>query len=292
MKRYNDVYMSLRKRLKDAGIETFALDARLILAFAANKTQSELVRDMNLYVNDDFENKVAALTERRLSGEHVAYITGEWEFYGLPVAVNSDVLIPRIDTEVLAEKAIELLHGREESARVLDLCCGSGCVSAAIASNVPGVRIVAADISLAALRVCRQTVLKNRLSRYIVCMDVDARENPPMLLGKFDMIVCNPPYVPTAEIPLLDASVRDFEPHLALDGGNDGLDFYRSITEKWRVILKDRGCMLFEVGEGQAESVKKMMEQNGFAAVQIFPDTAGTSRVVAGIINEGGNENG
>lgn len=284
MKKYNDVYMALRKRFKDAGIETFALDARLILASAAGKTPAELVRDMNLYVNEDFEEKVDKLAERRLQGEHVAYITGEWEFYGLPVAVTTDVLIPRIDTEVLAEKAIELLRGREEGKQVLDLCCGSGCLSAAIASHVPGVRIVAADISLPALRVCRQTVLKNRLSRFIVCMEADALQSPPMLLGHFDMIVCNPPYIPTAEIETLDPSVRDFEPHMALDGGADGLDFYRSITEKWTPILKDRGCMLLEVGEGQAEAVAAMMRQNGFEAVRTFPDTAGVQRVVAGVV--------
>ena len=284
MKKYNDVYMALRKRFRDAGIETFALDARLILASAAEKTPAELVRDMNLYVNEDFEEKIDALAERRLSGEHVAYITGEWEFYGLPVAVTPDVLIPRIDTEVLAEKAVELLRGREEGKQVLDLCCGSGCLSAAIAANVPGVRVVAADISLPALRVCRQTVLKNSLSRFIVCMEADALGSPPMLLGHFDMIVCNPPYIPTGEIETLDPSVRDFEPHMALDGGADGLDFYRSITEKWTPILKDRGCMLLEVGEGQADAVAAMMRQNGFEAVQTFPDTAGVQRVVAGVV--------
>ena len=115
MKKYNDVYIALRKKFKDAGIESYALDARLILAAAAGKTKEQLIRDMNLYVNDDFEGKVDALAERRLAGEHVAYITGEWEFYGLPIAVSPDVLIPRIDTEVVAEKAIELLRGREEA---------------------------------------------------------------------------------------------------------------------------------------------------------------------------------
>ncbi len=284
MKKYNDVYIALRKKFKDAGIESYALDARLILAAAAGKTKEQLIRDMNLYVNDDFEGKVDALAERRLSGEHVAYITGEWEFYGLPIAVSPDVLIPRIDTEVVAEKAIELLRGREEGKRVLDLCCGSGCISAAIAANVPGVRIVAADISLPALRMCRQTVLKNNLSRYIVCMEADALKPPPMLLGRFDMIVCNPPYIKTAEINDLDPSVRDYEPRRALDGRQDGLDFYWSVIKDWTCILKEHGCMIFEVGEGQAETVMRIMRDNGFAAVHCFEDTAGVKRAVVGVL--------
>ena len=290
MKRYSDIYISVRKELKNAGIEAYGLETRLLVAHAAGKTQAELVRDMNLYVNEGFEEKMAEMTARRINGEHVAHITGEWEFYGLPIAVSRDVLVPRTDTEVLADKAIELLKGRDGSTRVLDLCCGSGCVGAAIAANVTDSRIILADISLAALRMCRQTVNKNNLGRRMTCVDADALDRPPMLLGRFDLIVCNPPYIPSGDIAKLDASVRDFEPHLALDGGADGLDFYRAVTKNWKGILKDHGCMLFEVGINQAEDVKRIMQEAGFDAVQSFTDTAGIERVVAGIVIDSGME--
>ena len=283
MKKYSDIYIQTRKILRDAGIESYALDTRLIVAAAAGKTQEQLVRDMNLYVGDEFEEKVAEMTARRLKGEPVAYIAGEWEFYGLPITVTPDVLIPRNDTEVLAEKAIELLKSREDSSRVLDLCCGSGCIGLAIAANVRSSRVILADISLAALRVCRQNVNRNNLNRNVMCIDADALQSPPMLVGRFDMIVCNPPYIRTRDMETLDVSVKDYEPHMALDGGDDGLEFYRAVASKWRAVLKERGCVLFEVGYDQADDVERIMTENGFAGVRSFEDTAGIRRVVAGV---------
>ena len=199
------------------------------------------------------------------------------------MVVNSEVLIPRSDTEVLAEKAIELLKGREASTRVLDLCCGSGCIGAAIAANVRDCRVILADISLAALRVCRQNVNRNNLNRNITCVEADALKKPPVLIGRFDMIVCNPPYIPTSDLEKLDTSVRDYEPLLALDGGADGLDFYRSVASHWKAVLKDRGCLMFETGFDQAEKVSRIMEENGFEGVHIFNDTSGIPRVAAGV---------
>lgn len=283
MKKYSDIYIEVRKRLKEAGISSYALETRLIVAAAAGKTQAQFVRDMNLYVNEGFEKKVSDMMERRLAGEPVAYITGEWEFYGLPIVVNSEVLIPRNDTEVLAEKAIELLKGRQAATRVLDLCCGSGCIGAAIAANVFSCRVILADISLAALRVCRQNVNRNNLNRSITCVEADALKNPPVLIGRFDMIVCNPPYIPTSDLETLDSSVKNYEPMLALNGGADGLDFYRSVASKWRTVLKDRGCLMFETGFDQAEQVSQIMKENGFKGVHTFCDTAKIPRVVAGI---------
>ena len=283
MKTYNDIYFDVRKKLKEGGIETFALEARLIIAAAADKTQEALVRDFGLYVNDGFEEKVAQCVERRLAGEPVAYITGEWEFYGLMLQVNSDVLIPRTDTEVLAEKAIELMRGREAGKRVLDLCCGSGCVGIAVAANVPDCRVVMVDQSLKALAVSRANVFKNNLVRSITCVDADALSDPPMLIGRFDLVVCNPPYIPSEDIIGLDISVRDYEPVSALDGGEDGLLFYREITKRWKAVLKENGCLMYECGIGQAEDVKRIMAENGFANVVSFKDTGGIDRVVAGI---------
>jgi len=289
---YNDIYLDARKRLKAEGVEAFAPEARLIVSAAAGKTVEQLTRDLNLYVSADFSERVESYIARRLAGEPVAYITGEWEFYGMMLNVTPDVLIPRTDTEVLVDKAIEMLRGREENTRVLDLCCGSGCIGLAVAENVRNSRVILVDKSLKALRVARSNVLKNNLTRSVTCIDADACAPPPVLLGSFDMLLCNPPYIPSEDILGLDPSVRDYEPVEALDGGPDGLDFYPAVTRYWRAVLRDRGCLMFEVGIGQAAAVKQILEDAGFAGVQVFQDTLGIDRVVAGIHIAGGENNG
>ena len=287
IKTYNDVYLAVRKRLRDGGVEGFDLESRLLAAKASGKTVEEFLRDSRFYLNDSsFEEEINALADRRLAGEPIAYITGEWEFYGIPVTVTGDVLIPRIDTEVLVNAAIELLILREPDRRVLDLCTGSGCVGMALAANVPSCRVVLADNSKEALAVCRSNLMKNRLTRRTECIEVDALKPPPMLMGSFDMIVCNPPYIPTSEIIGLDSSVRDYEPLAALDGGPDGLDFYRAVSEKWSVLLRKNGCILFECGEGQAEEVSEIMESSGFDIINTYRDTIGVERVVAGQLTQ------
>ena len=282
MKTYNDIFMQARNALRDHGIEGYSLEARLLVATAAGKTTQELLRDLSLYTTPEMADKVAALTERRISGEPVAYITGAWEFYGLPMYITSDVLIPRMDTELLVDAAKELLNGRKMDARVLDLCCGSGCIACAIGHEMPAARIVAVDLSAKALEVARRNVAVNRLSSRVICMQADATASPPMSMGQFDMIVSNPPYVRSADMKKLDRSVRDFEPSWALDGGKDGLKFYKSIIKYWKSVLRPGGYLLFEVGEGQAESVKEMMLAGGFRSVSSKFDTLGVERVVMG----------
>ena len=282
MKTYNELYLSTRNILRQRGVEGYNLEAKLLVAQAAGKTTADLLRDMNLYTTDAVEQKVLDYTARRLRGEPVAYITGLWEFYGLPMIVTPDVLIPRMDTELMVDTAKALLTGRKMDARVLDLCCGSGCIACAIGHEMPATRIVAVDISASALEVCRRNVALNRLISRVICMQADATASPPLSMGKFDMIVSNPPYIESAEILALDSSVRDYEPIWALDGGEDGLRFYRSILKYWRSLLKPGGWLLFEVGEGQAEAVKEMILSAGFAAADTRKDTLGVDRVVIG----------
>lgn len=282
MKTYNELYLSTRNILRQRGVEGYNLEARLLVAQAAGKSTADLLRDMSLYTTDAVEQKVLDFTARRLRGEPVAYITGLWEFYGLPMIVTPDVLIPRMDTEVLVDTAKAILTGRKMDARVLDLCCGSGCIACAIGHEMPATRLVAADISASALEVCRRNVALNRLISRVICMQADATASPPLGMGKFDMIVSNPPYIESREIMTLDPSVRDYEPVWALDGGEDGLRFYRSILKYWRSLLKPGGWLLFEVGEGQAETVKDMVLSAGFAAADTRKDTLGVDRVVIG----------
>ena len=284
MKTYNDIYLAARNVLRQYGIEAYNLEARLLVAQAAGKSTSQLLRDMNLYASPTVESTVVDYTARRLRGEPVAYITGVWEFYGLPMTVTPDVLIPRMDTELLVDTAKELLIGRKMDARILDLCCGSGCIACAIGHELPATKLMAVDISASALEVCRKNVAANRLSSRVICMQADATVSPPMGVGQFDMIVSNPPYIPSGEIISLDGSVRDYEPIWALDGGSDGLLFYKSIIKFWKSLLRPGGYLLFEVGEGQAESVEEMLQNAGFISTQTRFDTLGVHRVVLGQI--------
>ncbi len=282
---YNNLFLDTRTRLRKAGVDNAQLEAREIVCYAADKSREQLYRDMSLYVSAELERRVDELVQRRLAGEPVAYIIGEWEFYGLPMDVSHDVLIPRMDTEVLAERGILKARESGEGARVLDLCAGSGCVGLAVAANAPQCRVVLGELSEGALRVCKQNVRRNELNARVTCLSVNAMEPPSSTLWDFDVIVCNPPYIPTRDIESLDISVRDYEPHMALDGGEDGLDFYRFIAAKWKSALRLGGTLIFEVGIGQAPQVEEILAKNGFEDIKTTADTQGIWRVVEGTIN-------
>lgn len=281
---YNNLYLDTRARLRKAGIDAAQLEARELLCYASDKSREQLYRDMSLYVSAELERRVEELVQRRLAGEPVAYIVGEWEFYGLPLDISSDVLIPRSDTEVLAERAILRARAAGEGGRVLDLCAGSGCIGLAVAAQVPQARVVLGEWSDGALKICRQNVRRNSLTARVVPMQADAREKPEKSLGEFQCIVSNPPYIPQADIETLDTSVKDYEPHLALDGGEDGLDFYRSISEKWKEALAPGGRLYFEVGIGQADNVLRIMRTQGFGDIQVVKDHHDIPRVVFGTL--------
>lgn len=282
---YNNLYLDTRKRLKAAGVEMAQLEARELVCFAADKTREQFFRDLTLYASKEVEDRVEELTRRRLSGEPVAYIIGEWEFYGLPLDISREVLIPRSDTEVLAERAILLTRAAGDGARVLDLCAGSGCVGLAVAANAPDCRVVLADPSEGALRICKQNVRRNQLNARVTCVQADAMTAPAPALWDFDVIACNPPYIPHGDLANLDVSVRDYEPWGALDGGEDGLDFYRAVSARWGTALRLGGTLIFEVGIGQAPDVEQIMAQNGFENIVTHQDTRGIWRVVEGTAN-------
>ena len=283
---YNNLFLDTRARLKKAGVESAQLEAREIICFAADKSREQFYRDMALYVSGELERRVDTLVQRRLSGEPVAYIIGEWEFYGLTLDVSGDVLIPRMDTEMLVERTILRARAAGEEARVLDLCAGSGCVGLAVASNVPDCRVVLAELSEGALRICKQNIRRTDMNARVTSVCVDALEPPSSTLWDFDVVACNPPYIPTGDIDALDVSVRDYEPRMALDGGTDGLEFYRQIASKWKNAIRLGGALIFEVGVSQASEVEKIMAENGFENIQTTADTQGIWRVVEGTINQ------
>ena len=282
---YNDLYLDIRRELKRAGIGAASLEARELVCFGSGKTREGLVQDGRLYVSAEVEGRIRELVDRHLSGEPVAYLIGEWEFYGLTLDVSEEVLIPRSDTETLAEEAIGHLRG-QGSCRVLDLCAGSGCVGLAIAAHVPEARVLLGELSEKAVRICRQNIRRCQLTGQVSVMVMDALQKPLAAIGEFDAIVCNPPYIPDSEIAYLDPSVRDFEPHQALKGGADGLDFYRSVASEWRAVLKTGGQLFFEVGIGQADAVLRPMRTSGFGDINVTADSRGVARVVYGTLIE------
>ena len=281
---YNNLYLDLRAELRRAGDEEATQSARELVCAAAGKTREELVRDGSLYASPEVEVAAHELVKRHLAGEPVAYLIGEWEFYGLPLDISESVLIPRPDTEVLVDRALTYLKTVAEP-RVLDLCAGSGCIGLALAKNAPESHVVLGELDEGALRICRQNIRRNDLTGRVVSLQLDAREKPPAHLGEFDCIVSNPPYIPDGDIAELDASVRDYEPHLALRGGADGLDFYRAIAGYWTAALRVGGRLLFEVGIGQADEVLRIMRSVGFGDLEITPDLNGIPRVVEGVLH-------
>ncbi|MEE0117143.1 MAG: peptide chain release factor N(5)-glutamine methyltransferase [Lachnospiraceae bacterium] len=208
--------------------------------------------------------------------EHVPlqYIIGEQEFMGLKFKVNSNVLIPRQDTETLVEEALRIA---KPGMRVLDLCTGSGCIIISLAKNVADISCTGSDISNQALLVAKENAKANEVE--VEWERSDLFEN---ISGTFDLIVSNPPYIPTGEIPGLMPEVRDFEPVDALDGKEDGLYFYRIITEKSPEYLTSDGYLYFEIGYDQGEAVSAMMRQCGYTQVEVIKDLAGNDRVVKG----------
>ena len=260
--------------------QTAALIARNLLCHVTGFSKEQLLANMDHYVGDQQCQQLRQLMERLLSGEPLAYVLGQWEFYGLNLFVDHNVLIPRDDTCAATDLAINHALFFGSNPRILDLCTGSGCIGLAIANRVKDARVTLADISKEALAVAKSNVTAQKLSARVSCVQVDARESAPDFLGKFDMIVSNPPYVTGEEMEQLDHSVKDFEPHLALYGGEDGLDFYRSIAKNYRDILKPGGYLCFEFGKGQGDAVCDILQRNGFTILERTRDYNDIERAV------------
>ena len=281
VKQYSQLYLEARRALLTTeDQQTASLYARNLLCHVSGKTQEQVLAARDLYASEEVCDAVEKAVKRLLTGEPLAYVLGEWDFYGLRLEVNSNVLIPRDDTCAVTELAIRNALFFEQAPRILDLCTGSGCIGLAIASRVKDARVTLADISKDALAVAKRNVTATHMSGRVTCIQVDALGPAPAFLGKFDMIVSNPPYVTVAEMEELAPSVRDFEPHLALVGGEDGLDFYRAITENYKLALKDGGYLCYEFGEEQGDSICQILEENGFTIVERTKDFNDTERAV------------
>lgn len=281
VKKYGELYLNARKALLPGYGENAALYARELLSLASGKSVAALLSDRELYASEAIEAALQGYLARMLAGEPLAYILGEWSFYGLTLKVTPDVLIPRDDTMAVTDLAIELARAYPAPQRVLDLCTGSGCIGLALAHSVDTARVTLADVSEAALRVARQNAAALRLKTRVTAFSVDALQSAPRFLGQFDLIVSNPPYVTTAEMAKLDRSVWGYEPHLALEGGEDGLDFYRAILKNFMPALRPGGSFCFEFGMGQEQAIGEMLQAAGLEQIVFRKDLRGVVRAVA-----------
>lgn len=269
VKTYSELYLQARRSLMATeDQDTAGHLARNLLCYVSGKSHESLITDRDKYATEEIGDKMDQLVSRILQDEPLAYVLGEWSFYGMNLYVDSNVLIPRDDTCAVAALAIKKGLFLNQSPRILDLCTGSGCIGLAIASRVKDARVTLADISRDALAVAKKNIMRQKMSGRISCYQADALKPAPGFLGKFDMIVSNPPYITTEEMEQLPKSVRDYEPHLALHGGDDGLLFYREIVRNYADALKPGGYLCFEFGMDQGDDVCAILEENGFTVLE------------------------
>lgn len=281
VKQYSQLYLDARRQLLTKEEEHMASQlARDLISYVSGKSREQFLRDRDLYASEEVCQAIEDAVQRLLRDEPLAYILGEWSFYGLDLYVDKNVLIPRDDTCALAQLAMNKALFKEKDPRILDLCTGSGCIGLAVASRVHNARVTLADISPEALAVAKKNIARLKLGGRVSCVQVDALQAAPSFLGKFHMIVSNPPYITAREMQDLPQSVRDYEPHLALCGGDDGLMFYRAIVENFTSALHSGGYLCFEFGEGQGDDVCGILEKQGFTVLERVRDFNDRERAV------------
>lgn len=274
---YRKLYETGKDRLEKAGIQEAALDARLLLEEVCRTDRNTLLVHGDRAVTEEEETQFRIFIERRSTHEPLQQITGWQEFMGLRFSVTEDVLVPRQDTETLVEEVMRYLRDGME---ILDVCTGSGCILLSLLRYSNGCRGVGCDISEKALAVAEQNAKELGISAQFIQSDLFES-----IEGRFEYIVSNPPYIRKDMIPTLMEEVRDHEPLIALDGGEDGLDFYRKITREATEHLYSGGMLFFEIGYDQGEAVKLLMEEEGYEEVTVSQDLAGLDRVVYGTFN-------
>jgi release factor glutamine methyltransferase len=264
------------------GVDSPRLDAELLLGRALSCTRIQLIADAKRGLESDELTRFRELVKRRRAREPTAYILGEREFYGRRFRVDRRVLIPRPDTETLVEVALERTRHRSMSMRALDLCTGSGCVAITVARERPTSLVVATDVSDDALAVARDNAL--RLGAYNVAFRGGDLFAAVEASARFDLVTANPPYIAAAEIASLQPEIRDYEPRLALAGGQDGLALVRLIVAGARPHLAEGGRLAVEIGFGEAPATADLFAAAGFEQIEVRRDYARIERVVSGVL--------
>jgi release factor glutamine methyltransferase len=274
------------------GIDAPRLSAELLLSHVLNLKRIELYTQFNRIVEQDKLTELRELVKRAAEHEPIAYLTGKKEFYSLEFEITRNCLIPRPETELLVERAIEFLRKRNGPQSICDLCTGCACVAISIARNFANCQVVATDISGPALEVAERNITKHGLGNRIKLLKGDLFE--PIIPGlgpaKFDLIVCNPPYVSEPEFAKLAKNVRDYEPKIALAAGHDGLDVIKRIVAETGQFLKPSAALMLEIGNEQGFAVQKLLENSGgFENISIEKDYNNLDRLAVAVIKTSQN---
>ena len=269
---YREARNLIISSLKNAGIEEAEQESLILLEYVTGMDRTAYLLYEEQEISETRQIRLISSASLRTSHCPLQYITGRQEFYGLSFQVNTDVLIPRPETELLVEKVLALSEPGDE---VLDLGTGSGCIAVAVAHERPDVSVTAADVSRFALDTARQNAKQNKCSVEFIESDLFDQVD-----GSFDRIVSNPPYIRRDEIDTLMPEVSKYEPKIALDGGEDGLAFYRLIIEEAPAYLKPGGTLAFEIGHDQADDVTHMLQEQGFTEIAVTQDYNNLDRVI------------
>ena len=280
-----EAYVEAKKRLEAAKIEDYVFEAKQIIKFITGYNNGQILTNYQQPLTEFQKNYLTAVLRQREIRYPLQYIFGEWEFYGRPFKVGVGVLVPRADTEILVEKCLEFLKGKEPP-KILDLCTGSGCIGITLAKELPTSNVKMLEKYEEAFKYAKQNITLN------------AAENATLVKGDifkadcaeegFDLIVSNPPYIPQNEMNEISPETK-LEPETALLGGEDGLDFYKAIIKNYKKSLNKDGVIAFEVGINQSRKVADLLKENGFKDITITKDFNNIERVVTAI---GGNANG
>lgn len=275
---FSSLYAEVKTKLAKAGKVDIS-DVDWIIATILNKNRTEI--KLLQTVSEKDYNEIIKATNRRINGEPLSNIFGFVDFYGLRFDVNKNVLSPRMETELLVERVINLADEFKKPV-ILDLCTGSGAIAISVAKNI-NAKVFGSDYSKPALLVAERNAKKNNVN--VEFLYSNLFENLKKR-KKFDIIVSNPPYIKSKDIKKLDIEVRDYDPIMALDGGEDGFDFYREIVLKSKNFLNNKGYLIFEIGKGQGQELKKIMKENGFVEVVGFKDYNKIERIICGKYNK------
>ncbi|MGH4117988.1 peptide chain release factor N(5)-glutamine methyltransferase [Clostridium sp.] len=266
--------------LKKVEIESYILDSQLILSKVLNVDKLFIMLNRNVDLNPEQEAEFSRLIQLRKDKMPVKYILGECEFMGMNFIVRPGVLIPRPDTEILVEGVIERIN-KSAYTKVCDVCSGSGAIGIAIAEFVKDTKVKLYDISSDAVSISKSNIERFELSKRVHAEISDLLQTAIDENEKFQVIVSNPPYIRDEIIPSLMEDVKNYEPYIALSGGEDGLDFYRKITEQSLQVLEKGGLLAFEIGYDQREQVAEILLKSGFVEIQCIKDLSGNDRVVS-----------
>lgn len=282
-KKIGELLIDGNKILKEANIDTYILDTQLLLGKVLGKDKLYLITNKEEEVSKFKEREFYSLIEKRKNKMPISYILKTTEFMGLDLHVEEGVLIPRGDTEILVEETLKFMDEDKEY-EVCDLCCGSGAIGISIAHFRENTKVDLIDYYDVPEKVTKRNIVKQKLSNRAKFIKSDLLNEVINQQKKYDILVSNPPYIKEEVIDTLMEDVKDYEPHTALSGGNDGLDFYRRIVDDSDKILKENGILAFEIGHDQGEEVSNLMVEKGYKNVRVVKDLAGLDRVVIGNI--------